>query len=118
MTPLRTLLDQHEGAVLMGILNRTPDSFSDGGRFVDDDAALAHVDAMVRAGATIIDLIVHSGLENSKGAARKSVEAGGIYLNNIRVAEATRTVTTADLLFGQHLLLRKGKKSYAVLRVT
>ena len=69
------------------------------------------------AGAPIIDLIVHSGLENSKGAARKSVEAGGIYLNNVRVAEATRAVTTADLLFGQHLLLRKGKKSYAVLRV-
>jgi tyrosyl-tRNA synthetase len=69
------------------------------------------------AGAPIIDLIVHAGLENSKGAARKALEAGGIYLNNVRVPDHTRIVTTADLLFGKHLLLRKGKKSYAVLSV-
>jgi tyrosyl-tRNA synthetase len=66
------------------------------------------------AGSAIADLVVHAGLEQSKGAARKSLEAGGVYLNNARV-EHSRTVTTADLLFGQYLLLRKGKKSYAVL---
>ena len=66
-------------------------------------------------GAPIIDLIVHSGLENSKGAARKALEAGGIYLNNVRVTDLARVVTVADLLFGKYLLLRKGKKSYAVL---
>jgi len=69
------------------------------------------------AGAPIIDLIVHSGLANSKGAARKDLEAGGIYLNNIRVPDHTRSVTTNDLLFGKYLLLRKGKKSYAVIKV-
>ncbi len=68
------------------------------------------------AGSTIADLVVHSGLETSKGNARKSLEAGGIYLNNVR-AELTRSVTSADLLFGKYLLLRKGKKSYAVLTV-
>ncbi len=66
------------------------------------------------AGSPIIDLVVASGLEPSKGAARKSLEAGGVYLNNVR-ADLTRTVTTADLLFGKYLLLRKGKRSYAVL---
>jgi tyrosyl-tRNA synthetase len=66
------------------------------------------------AGASIIDLVVLAGLEPSKGAARKSLEAGGVYLNNVR-ADLTRTVTAADLQFGKHLLLRKGKKSYAVL---
>lgn len=65
-------------------------------------------------GAAIADLVVHAGLEPSKGAARKSLEAGGVYLNNNRV-DLTRTVTAADLLFGKYLLLRKGKKSYAVL---
>ena len=40
----------------MGILNRTPDSFSDGGLFLDDAAALARVDAMIAAGAAIIDV--------------------------------------------------------------
>ena len=42
--------------VLMGILNVTPDSFSDGGRYVGLDAALAQVDALVEAGAAIVDV--------------------------------------------------------------
>lgn len=40
----------------MGVLNVTPDSFSDGGRFVDTDRAVAHAQAMARAGADIIDV--------------------------------------------------------------
>ncbi len=66
------------------------------------------------AGAPIADLVVHAGLAPSKGQARKDLESGGIYLNNVRV-EHTRLVTAADLLFGQHLLLRKGRRSYVVL---
>jgi tyrosyl-tRNA synthetase len=68
-------------------------------------------------GSAIVDLVVLAGLEPSKGAARKSLEAGGVYLNNTR-AELARNVTSADLLFEKYLLLRKGKKSYAVLKVT
>jgi dihydropteroate synthase len=41
---------------VMGILNITPDSFSDGGRFAQRDAALRHAEAMVAAGATLIDV--------------------------------------------------------------
>jgi dihydropteroate synthase len=41
---------------LMGILNVTPDSFSDGGRYLDPDAAMAQAHAMVQAGADIIDI--------------------------------------------------------------
>lgn len=41
---------------LMGILNTTPDSFSDGGRYLQTEEALAHVKKMVRAGASIIDI--------------------------------------------------------------
>jgi len=78
------------------------------------DLELAKLDG---AGSPIIDLVVASGLAPSKGAARKDLEAGGIYLNNVRVAEHTRAVTATDLLFGKYLLLRKGKKSYAVLKV-
>jgi dihydropteroate synthase len=40
----------------MGILNVTPDSFSDGGRFLDPDAAIAHARRMVAEGADIIDV--------------------------------------------------------------
>ena len=41
---------------VMGILNVTPDSFSDGGRFAALDAALRHAESMVLAGATLVDV--------------------------------------------------------------
>ncbi len=41
---------------IMGILNVTPDSFSDGGRFQDTDRALYHVEEMIRQGADLIDI--------------------------------------------------------------
>jgi tyrosyl-tRNA synthetase len=68
-------------------------------------------------GAPLTELIVYAGLALSKGQARKDVEAGGIYLNNVRSVDVTRAVTADDLLFGKYLLLRKGKRSYAVLHV-
>jgi tyrosyl-tRNA synthetase len=68
-------------------------------------------------GIALPDLLVHAGLSASKGQARKDIEGGGIYVNNVREAQAQRHVTTNDLLFGKHLLLRKGKKNYAVVTV-
>jgi tyrosyl-tRNA synthetase len=68
------------------------------------------------AGAPIAELLVLSGLSPSKGQARKDIEGGGIYLNNQRVSEIARAVALNDLLFGKYLLLRKGKRTYAVLR--
>jgi dihydropteroate synthase len=50
------LADPAGGPVIMGILNVTPDSFSDGGRFLARDAALAQARAMVEEGAAIIDV--------------------------------------------------------------
>ena len=41
---------------VMGVLNVTPDSFSDGGRFLDKDVALRHAESMVVEGAVIIDV--------------------------------------------------------------
>ncbi|WP_285422983.1 dihydropteroate synthase [Pseudomonas sp. efr-133-TYG-103a] len=51
---------------VMGILNITPDSFSDGGRFARRDLALSHAEAMVAAGATLIDV----GGESTRPGAR------------------------------------------------
>ena len=67
------------------------------------------------AGIPLVELLVHAGLSQSKGQARKDIEGGGVNINNIREASAARMVTSADLLFGKHLLLRKGKKNYVVL---
>jgi len=67
------------------------------------------------AGKPLVELLVHSGLCPSKGQARKDIEGGGAYVNNRREASVQRMVTAADLLFGKHLLLRKGKRNYVVL---
>jgi tyrosyl-tRNA synthetase len=66
-------------------------------------------------GAALVDLLVLSGLSASKGQARKDIEGGGIYLNNLRETQVSRHVAAQDLLYSQHLLLRKGKRNYVVL---
>jgi len=57
--------------VVMGILNLTPDSFSDGGRFQTFDAAIAHAKAMVAQGSDIVDI----GGESTRPAATPVLEA-------------------------------------------
>jgi len=69
------------------------------------------------AGFPLVELLVHAGLCQSKGQARKDIEGGGVNINNVREASAARAVTSNDLLFGKHLLLRKGKKNYVVVTV-
>jgi dihydropteroate synthase len=58
--------------VVMGILNVTPDSFSDGGRYLDLSAAIAHAHQMLSDGATIIDV---GGESTRPGAEPLSVQA-------------------------------------------
>ena len=67
------------------------------------------------AGSPLGELLVHSGLCSSKGQARKDIEGGGVYVNNAREGQVTRALTAKDLLFGKHLLLRKGKRNYVVV---
>jgi tyrosyl-tRNA synthetase len=67
------------------------------------------------AGIPLVELLVHAGLSQSKGQARKDTEGGGVNINNVREVNAARAVTTNDLLFGKHVLLRKGKKNYVVV---
>jgi len=73
--------------------------------------------SLAGAGTPLTELLVLAGLAPSKGQARKDIEGGGVYVNNVKAAPDVpqRTVTERDLLFGKHLLLRKGKRSYAVL---
>jgi dihydropteroate synthase len=56
---------------LMGVVNVTPDSFSDGGLFLDADAAVAHGEELARAGAEILDL---GGESTRPGAEEVSAE--------------------------------------------
>jgi tyrosyl-tRNA synthetase len=66
-------------------------------------------------GTPLVDVLVHAGLCPSKGQARKDIEQGGININNVREPNAQRAVGASDLLFGKHLLLRKGKRNYVVV---
>lgn len=52
----QTVIDFRNETVIMGILNVTPDSFSDGGKYSEIDAALKHAEAMLKDGAKIIDI--------------------------------------------------------------
>lgn len=69
-------------------------------------------------GLTIIDALVESGLAKSKGEARRTVEQGGAYVNNRRIDSIDRALTTQDLASQSVIVLRSGKKKYALLRLT
>jgi tyrosyl-tRNA synthetase len=68
-------------------------------------------------GWSLTEALVHARLSQSKGQARKDIEGGGVYINNVKCADLARALTTTDLLFGKHVLLRKGKRTYAVLNL-
>jgi dihydropteroate synthase len=68
--PSRTLL-LGERTLVMGVLNVTPDSFSDGGLFLDTDAAVARALEIERAGADILDIGGESTRPGSKGVSAK-----------------------------------------------
>jgi len=64
-------LELGKRTLIMGVVNVTPDSFSDGGQFLDPDKALAHADELLAEGADIIDV----GGESTRPGARVGVAA-------------------------------------------
>jgi tyrosyl-tRNA synthetase len=67
-------------------------------------------------GLSIVDALVAVGLARSKSEARRAVEQGGAYVNNRRVATVDLQLTTSDLASETVMVLRSGKKNYALLR--
>ena len=68
-------------------------------------------------GTGILDLLASTEVASSKGDARRSVEGGGVYLNNERVLDTDVRVRLEDVVEGRFLVLRKGKKAYHMVRV-
>lgn len=60
---------------------------------------------------TIVDLLVATGLEKSKSSARRTVNDGGAYLNNIKVVEPEQIITSNDALHDQYLVVRRGRRN-------
>lgn len=79
-------------------------------------AAELPTSAAPAGGLTLVDAVVLGGLARSKGEARRAIEQGGVYLNQTRAADPGRTIGEPDWLAGRNVLLRKGKKDYALIR--
>jgi len=76
---------------------------------------LASSDVTV-GGTTVVDLLVGTGLERGRNAARKTIAGGGAYLNNVKVADETVVIGPEHLLAGGVVLVRKGRRNLAVGR--
>jgi tyrosyl-tRNA synthetase len=66
---------------------------------------------------TWVDLIVASGVVDSKSAARRIVKEGGAYLNNEKISGEGFSPSSDDFLFGRFAILRKGKRDLAAVEV-
>lgn len=73
--------------------------------------------AVVAPLPSVVDLLIATGLEKSGNSARRTIGEGGAYLNNVKVADESAAPTPADLLHGEWLLLRRGKRNLAAVRV-
>jgi tyrosyl-tRNA synthetase len=85
--------------------------------FRDVPSSEVNRESLAGAGTALADLLVATGLASSKADARRAVEGGGIYLNNRRLTDPRAAVTAADAVEGRALVLRKGRKSYHLVRV-
>ena len=64
-----------------------------------------------------VDLLVQSGVVASKGAARRAIEEGGAYLNNQKVTQVDRLIGAEDLLPGNFVVVRRGRKTVGSLKI-
>jgi tyrosyl-tRNA synthetase len=77
------------------------------------DAARA---SLAGEGLWIVDALQQAGLAASSSEARRAIKDGGVYVNNQRATDMNRKLTAADLASESVMVLRKGKRNYALLR--
>jgi tyrosyl-tRNA synthetase len=61
-------------------------------------------------------LLAEAGLSQSKTQARRAIQEGGVYVNGKKVTDITYRFAEQDLLAGTFVVLRRGKKTFHVLR--
>ena len=66
-------------------------------------------------GLWLPELLHEAGLAQSRGQARKDVKGGGVYVNGKRIDDEQYKLTTSELMFGKYVLLRRGKRNYALV---
>lgn len=73
--------------------------------------------ALEDGGMPLANMLADNGLSRSRGQARRDIEGGGVYLNNVRVSDRDRAAGLDDTIEGQFIVLRKGRKKYHLVRV-
>ncbi|GEL94188.1 tyrosine--tRNA ligase [Cellulomonas composti] len=71
-----------------------------------------------RPGDLVVDLLAATGVVRSKSEARRAVAEGGASVNNVRVPDEDATLAAGDLLHGRWAVLRRGKRTLAVVDAT
>ncbi|MDX1961799.1 MAG: tyrosine--tRNA ligase [Pirellulales bacterium] len=102
--------------ILFGAEIRDLDDAQLGQIFADVPSATIPRDRLEQ-GIPLTDAMVETGLSPSKGEARRTIEQGGAYINNRVQKDPKALLTTADLASATTLVLRSGKKKYALLRI-
>lgn len=74
-------------------------------------------EALDGEGTPLVDVLTATGVASSKGDARRSIEGGGVYVNNVRAEDVDQVVRSGDAIEGAFIVLRKGKKSYHLVAV-
>ncbi len=69
------------------------------------------------SGMALPDLLVSAKVCSSKGAARRLIEGGGLYLNNERRSDAKESITNTDFIEEKVLVIRSGKKNYFLVQL-
>lgn len=85
--------------------------------FSDVPASEADATELSGSGMPLLDLLVNSELCSSRGDARRSIEQGGVYVNNVRVTDVDESIPIDRAVDGRFVILRKGKKRYHLVRV-
>ena len=84
---------------------------------VTEDAPTTDVSRTELLGTiSLVDLLERTGLVPSRGEARRTVDQGGAYVNNVRQSDELRTFTAGDLLHDRYLVLRRGRREVHVVR--
>jgi tyrosyl-tRNA synthetase len=82
-----------------------------------DEVPFVQLPALSAEGIDAVELFVAAKLAPSKGAARRLLEQGGLSVNGKKLSAEERAVRSDSMLVGGHLLLRKGAREYALVRV-
>ncbi|HWB53930.1 MAG TPA: tyrosine--tRNA ligase, partial [Tepidisphaeraceae bacterium] len=73
--------------------------------------------ARLESGLAVVDACVETGLAKSKGEARRLIQGGGIYVNNVKVGDPAAVLKSGDLIGNTAVVLRAGKKNYRLIRI-